>query len=513
MRFDDRLQTVLDSPAADAHGRAVRWRQLVDLISRARSDSSPELIERALDNIRRDAPAVPEPVRAATARAIAGRPLDARLIAIFAADHAGVAAPLLAGATLSGADRELVLAAASEDSRRLIGALFASPGDAAPAPEPEPTIDIPSISEVLARIEKLRASEADAAPPKAAPPEPAPIAPPPPATPPGLFRWECSPSGEIAWVEGAPRGALIGRSLVGADLAAPVSEGIGRAFARRSPFAEEPLTLGDDGVLAGDWRLSGTPAFSPADGRFIGYRGIARRPDAGISRPGAAERTPQSLDALRELVHEIKTPLNAIVGFAEIIDGQYLGPAHRRYRERAAEIVAEARILLEAVDDLDFAARLQSSRAAPGQGTEIAEIFPRMAEDFAAYAGRRGAGLVYSLEGRFHRCALDPALAERLVRRFVHGVVDTAAKGETLSLSVGPSGDMCAVSITRPAAIRAVPAEQLLDPAYAATSGERIGIGFALRLVRGLARIAGGDLHIDADQLVMLVPATAPTKG
>ena len=28
-----------------------------------------------------------------------------------------------------------------------------------------------------------------------------------------LFRWECGPSGEIAWVEGAPRGPLIGRSL------------------------------------------------------------------------------------------------------------------------------------------------------------------------------------------------------------------------------------------------------------------------------------------------------------
>ena len=44
-------------------------------------------------------------------------------------------------------------------------------------------------------------------------------------------------------------------------------------------------------------------------------------------------------DSLRELVHEIKTPLNAIIGFAEIIDGQYLGPADRRYRERAGEIV------------------------------------------------------------------------------------------------------------------------------------------------------------------------------
>jgi signal transduction histidine kinase len=61
-------------------------------------------------------------------------------------------------------------------------------------------------------------------------------------------------------------------------------------------------------------------------------------------------------DSLRELVHEIKTPLNAIMGFAEIIEGQYLGPADRGYRERAAEIWRQARLLLTAIDDLDFAA-------------------------------------------------------------------------------------------------------------------------------------------------------------
>ena len=80
------------------------------------------------------------------------------------------------------------------------------------------------------------------------------------------------------------------------------------------------------------------PAFEPADGRFAGYRGVALRETAG--RAGRARSDARSLladpDSLRELVHEIKTPLNAIIGFAEIIEGQYLGPADRRYRERAA---------------------------------------------------------------------------------------------------------------------------------------------------------------------------------
>src|SRR5437763_13334978 len=83
-------------------------------------------------------------------------------------------------------------------------------------------------------------------------------------------------------------------------------------------------------------------------------------------------------DSLRELVHEIKTPLNAIIGFAEIIDGQYLGPADRRYRERAGEIVAQARLLVSAIDDLDFAARTHSAADGAPQRVNLSELVERL---------------------------------------------------------------------------------------------------------------------------------------
>ena len=90
------------------------------------------------------------------------------------------------------------------------------------------------------------------------------------------------------------------------------------------------------GAAAGSWKISGVPAFEPADGRFAGYRGVALRevPPAGTVAADAFPDVLADPDSLRELVHEIKTPLNAIIGFAEIIEGQYLGPADRGYRDR-----------------------------------------------------------------------------------------------------------------------------------------------------------------------------------
>src|SRR6185503_6255009 len=114
-----------------------------------------------------------------------------------------------------------------------------------------------------------------------------------------------------------------------------------RAFAQRAPFADADLAIAGDGAVAGQWKISGVPAFDPADGRFAGYRGLALR-DAGEEGValdvtlGTLELPPDG-DSLRELVHEIKTPLSAIIGFAEIMDGQYLGPAGRRYRDRATD--------------------------------------------------------------------------------------------------------------------------------------------------------------------------------
>ena len=513
MRFDDRLKTVMIQPVADAHDRTVRWRQIVDLLSRPRGTLDPALFDAALAMVRSEFSAIDQPVRAATARSIAGRAADPRLVALFAADQLEVAAPLLASVDLDDAGWAIVSAAASHDVSEFLHTLrgeirlpAVEPGapDRTEAPE-----EIHSISEMVARIERLKVRRGqDPVPPA---PDPVPEAAPPPApaqaSAPGLFRWECDASGEIGWVEGAPRGALIGRSLPAHE---QVDRRLVRAFADRLPFDGAALTFPAP-ALEGEWRLSGIPAFSPVDGRFLGYRGVARReggeaPDEAPASPVRGARNGDA-EALRETIHEIKTPLNAIIGFAEIIDGQYLGPAHRNYRLRAAEIVVQARTLLAAIDDVDFAAKLQSDRAAPGQGTDFKETFPNFADEFNEYAARRDAGVLLKLEGNFGRCALDPELSGRLVRRFVTSVIDTAAPGETLLIDVAPAHGMCGIIVTRPAAIKGTPNQDLLDPAFATDPGDRLGIGFALRLVRGLARIAGGDLRLTPDKLILLIPA------
>ena len=515
MRFDDRLKTVMTQPVADAHDRTVRWRQLVDLLSRAHEEIDPALLDAALSMVRSGLRTVARPIRAATARSIAGRASEPRLIAIFAADRLEVAAPLLSSAKLEDAGWKIVVAAASGE---VAGFIRTIRGEEAPVSEPEPAPEAPearteeevshSISELVARIERLKSKRESLAPPIEKFAEPVP-APPREMVSPGLFRWECDASGQIAWVDGAPRGALIGRSLPGEEGA---DRRLVRAFTDRMPFDGAPLTFPAP-ALEGDWRLSGIPAFSPVDGRFLGYRGIARRgveEEEEVVPQAAKSALASDAESLRETIHEIKTPLNAIIGFAEIIDGQYLGPAHRSYRHRAAEIVSQARILLAAIEDLDFAARIQTGSAGQQEPADLGQILPPLVEGLAEKSLSRNVQLRVAPISDQHPCALDRDLAERLLRRLLGAVIDSAAAGETIKVEVHEERGRCMVSVTRPASTSHFSERQMLDPSFLSAGeeeGARLGLGFALRLVRGLVRLAGGSLKVTADQIVLTMRA------
>ncbi|MFL6721193.1 MAG: sensor histidine kinase, partial [Sphingomonas sp.] len=327
-----------------------------------------------------------------------------------------------------------------------------------------------------------------------------------------LFRWECGPGGDIAWVEGAPRGPLIGRSIARPQESDGdrVDADVVRAFSMRAPFRDAVLSVGGAGPVAGEWKISGIPAFEPSDGRFAGYRGVALRETLAPSATATPRQTLPDLlsdpDSLRELVHEIKTPLNAILGFAEIIEGQYLGPADRGYRERAAEIVRQARLLLTAIDDLDFAAKLHSAAGTARERVDVAALLDRAAAELGEIARKHGAQAEVVRSRGDVAAAVQPELADRLLVRLFGALADQAEAGERLQVSAEAAADGVRISISKPAALRGLGDSELFDTAR---GGDAVRGGFSLRLVRGLARIAGGDLQGNRDAFALQFPRSS----
>ncbi len=500
MQFDDRLTTVLEQPASTRRDKAVRWRQLVDLVARSGTSESGPVLARALERIAADSSLVEQPLRAAAARAVAALPMRLELLEIFARDTLAVSAPILASATLEQEQWSRLADIADEETRRFIETIHPPvaadavevetdrvaapepPPPPPPTPDAEPEPPNRSLADVVAGIERRRRlrREAQAARNRAGA-----------DGSPSLFRWECGPSGDIQWVEGAPRGALIGRSIALQRPTAgegPTNE-IARAFAMRSPFRDGIYAIAGEASVAGEWLMSGIPAFEPADGRFAGYRGIARRDREGDGQGAESNAVIADPASLRELVHEIKTPLTAIMGFAEIIDGEYLGPADQPYRDRAAHIVAQSRLLLGAIDDLDFAAKVLASTRPGDARTDLRATLADLFPELRVKAREHGADVELARGSARVEAAIPQALAERVIRTMLSAVIDHAGAGEMLRLSVDRSGERCRVTLSRPAALQAIDKDRLFE--LESGSGGVGSSNFSLRLARGLARVAG----------------------
>jgi signal transduction histidine kinase len=539
LRFDDMIATVLaqreDGPAA----LAAKWRQLVDLVAQRRGDAPAE----ALDWLESRRGQVPAAERAAAAAALGGRRVAPGVLAFFAGDQPRVAGPLLSSARLSSTEWVALLPALTptaraflrhrrdlpDDVRRALAGFGASDltltGTVAEVAEvrPNPSIERSEtqIRDLVARIENFRRRRG--AVPPAVPDPQAPVE---------IFHWEAGPDGTILWVEGAPRGPLVGQSI--AAIAERGHYGVdgqaAGAFEKRAPFRDARFSVAGSGAASGDWRISGVPFFDPAQGHFLGYRGSARRPrvdEVARSEPVAAEDRPGLFgtdlppDALRQLIHELRTPLNAIIGFAEMIEGQYMGPAASGYRSRAGTIMEQARGLLSAVDDLDTAARIETRRLQLAESSvDAVALLCRLHDAYERVAQQRGSRIAIEIERDLPPARVELGAAERMFARMLAATIGLATHGETIgaTMTLGQLAGrpMLCLSIDRPHAIDGLDEAALLDPGYSPEGdwpgAPALGLGFALRLVRNLADAVGGGLAVGETRFFLYLPPLEPAE-
>ncbi|MDR6850858.1 signal transduction histidine kinase [Sphingomonas sp. BE123] len=323
------------------------------------------------------------------------------------------------------------------------------------------------------------------------------------------FRFETDELGTIRWVEGVSRAPLIGLSLElssmpGESRADGVAAG---ALRSRAPFSDARLMIVGESDAAGEWRISATPAFDRATGRFTGYRGTARRPRREESAaPVAAPRANPAADSLRQLMHELRTPTNAIAGFAEMIEREMLGDAPPLYRERAGTIRTHARALLAAIDDLDIAARIDADAFHPGE-TDVAlrPLLARIADELAPMAELRGAWISLPIADRTVRG--DARAIERMLSRLLATLLSAAEEGERVGVAVSADAGRVAIRFDQPRALASVGGDALFAMDDEQQDGALLGTGFALRLVRNIARQLGGTLAIGPDAMTVELPA------
>ncbi len=327
------------------------------------------------------------------------------------------------------------------------------------------------------------------------------------------FGFTSDTAGRIAWAAGEVAPMVIGMRLFAGSTADDAGDAIARAFQQRQPIARARLTLEGAPAVAGAWILDAEPRFS-AEGHFTGYLGRLRRmadPSAGSADTPEAREA----DRIRQLLHELRTPVTAVQGYAEVIQQQLFGLAPHEYRALAAAIAADAAHILAGFEELDRLARLETGAIAfePGE-TDLAALLRRTADQLAPVLATQDCGFALALAPDICQLVgIESEDAEALVWRLLASLAAAAAPGERIAIGaeplIGQSGAMVRVRCHLPA--RLAGEENLFAATARAAGGSAIspglfGTGFALRLARAEARAAGGGLEREGDALLLTLP-------
>ncbi|MAO95313.1 MAG: histidine kinase [Citromicrobium sp.] len=315
------------------------------------------------------------------------------------------------------------------------------------------------------------------------------------------FGFSTDTGGTIDW-----GGSFAASRVMYLSLPSILPEELSEAIERQLPLHGLAVTLEGGPAIEGEWILDAQPRFSSPDGRFLGYAG-------GFRRPLRAEEPGNQSDRLRQLLHELRTPVNAIQGFAEVIQQQVVGPVPHDYRALAAGIAGDSARMLAGFDDLERLSRLESGRLRPtGGDADLAAIFRQHLAQLLPLLQPRNAGFVATLGGV---CRVDLARpeAELLSWRILATLGSAAAPSEKLALTLehdqSSGANMAQFVADLPASLNG--SEDIFGargkPLSVAISAGPFGPGFALRLARAEARAIGGSLRRENRRLILTLPA------
>ncbi len=361
------------------------------------------------------------------------------------------------------------------------------------------------IAELVRRIDKYRSQKAQAAAP--------------------TYGVRCDSDGRIRALTGLSRARFVGLSL--AEPARPTETGcdagVARAFGKRAPIRDGRLFLNAEGLEGGYWLIDADPEFDRDSGRFVGYAGSLRRmPDQAAANDGdqpVAATTDAVADSMRQLVHELRSPLNAISGFAQLIHGQFFGPVSQSYRALATGIMDDANHLTHALEDIDLAARLDTGAMFADTG----ESDLQAAYSAATFTLARGRAIPQTIPIRTGPSAplmisVPAVVAEQIVQRLLAAVaaLSSGAEGIEANLVANPATSMAQLTIVFPSELSPSDFADALehDTSVAPEDGlDVLGPGFGLRLAGQLAQLHGGKLLLMTNTFILNLPLLHGAHG
>jgi cell cycle sensor histidine kinase DivJ len=269
-----------------------------------------------------------------------------------------------------------------------------------------------------------------------------------------------------------------------------------------SPLGRVQTVLGQQALVPGVQVGADLTDFSGADHKVSVLRiprvdgsWLVLLPQSAVqNRQDAADRT----QFFASLGHDLKSPLNAVIGFAEIMDTELRGPMPDAYKDYPGLIQESGETLLRLVEDMLAYAKSES-------GTYELDLVPMDIAASGESVLRQSQAMADKAEVKLRMTGTAEIIAmadadavRRIWDNLVSNAIKYSAPGDTVTLRAHASGEACYIEVTDTGA--GMDAEDLARIAQPFAQGRnakgRAGTGLGLAMVQRLAEMQGGQVEI-----------------
>eukprot|EP00752_Nemacystus_decipiens_P015813 g14123.t1 len=220
---------------------------------------------------------------------------------------------------------------------------------------------------------------------------------------------------------------------------------------------------------------------------------------------------------ISSISYELRSPLNAILGFTEMLGAEMFGPLNPRQREQVSDIHAASRTLAALIDDvLDLAALQAGYLAIERKPVRLRALIEEVRTAAEEEAARRGVTLRVETSERLGLLEADGRRLRQTIVRVVSTALSYAGEAAPVSLRAERADDRFLITVTDPGhGLLAMQDSGGVGADLNAASGQLTGAGVGLALCKNLMELHGGRLRGEAasagrpGRIVMELPVAA----
>ncbi len=219
--------------------------------------------------------------------------------------------------------------------------------------------------------------------------------------------------------------------------------------------------------------------------------------------------------------HELRSPLNAILGYTELLLDGIDGPVTEEQRRDLERIVASSRYLLKLINNILDMARFEAGRVeVDARPFDVGAVVVEARDTVAPLALRKDLDLHVEVPGGL-RFTSDPDKVKQILINLLANAVKFTPRGK-VACTVRREGDELVLEV-RDTGIGIAPEdrERVFEKFYQANrnvAGEYRGTGLGLPLCRLLAEVLGGEIGLESEvghgsRFWVRLPESPPAAG